>query len=96
MTPAKSADPDVTPALIDAIAALPVRREVSHCGNTFTVSPLDLYATCPTCGTRVKVRGFSAGPEVEDVFDAVLEWMLRPGAEAAARARLAEVAADPD
>ena len=92
----KTADQEVTPALLEAIAALPVRREVRHCGAAFTTAPLDLYATCPVCGVRIKVRGFSAAPEVEDVFDAVLGWMLQPGGEAAARARLAGIAADSD
>jgi hypothetical protein len=91
-----AAEPEVTPVLLDAVAALPVRREVRHCGAAFTTGPLDLYATCPVCGTRVKVRGFSAAPEFEDVFDAVLGWMLQPGGEAAARARLAGIAVDPD
>ncbi|HEX4610157.1 MAG TPA: hypothetical protein VH092_18335 [Urbifossiella sp.] len=96
MTPDKSAEPDVSPALLEAITSFPIRRTVRHCGAEFTTGPLDLYATCPVCGVRVKVRGFTGAPEIEDVFDAVLGWMLRPGAEAAARERLAGIAADPD
>lgn len=96
MTPTPTAEVPVSPALIDALASFPVHREVGHCGATFRVSPFDLYATCPACGARVKVRGFSAGPELEDVFDAVMGWMLQPGAEALVRRRQAESAADPD
>jgi hypothetical protein len=96
MSPDKTVEPDVPPGLLDAIASLPVRRDVRHCGTTFPAGPLDLYATCPVCGTRLKVRGFSGNPEVEDVFDAVLTWLLQPGAAAAARERQAALAADAD
>ena len=44
-------------------------------GETVRVGPFDLYATCPACGQRVKVRAFSASPDVEDVFDAVFGWI---------------------
>lgn len=97
MTPAhKVADPDVSRELIDAIQALPVRRDVTHCGTAFQVSPFAFYAVCPACGARVKLRSFAAVPELEDVFEAVFAWMNQPGAEAAARDRRAEIAADPD
>lgn len=96
MVPDKTAELEVPPALLDAIVALPLRREVRHCGTTFTTGPFDIYATCPACGTRVKVRAFSGNTDVEDVFDAVLTWMLQPGAEAAVRERLVALAADPD
>jgi hypothetical protein len=96
MSPDKTAEPDVTPALLEAIAAFPVRREVRHCGTTFTAGPFDIYATCPACGARVKARAFSGNTEVEDVFDAVLAWMLQPGAEAAVKERLSSIAADAD
>jgi hypothetical protein len=89
-------DINVTPELLEAIASFPVRREVHHCGTPFTASSLDLYATCPVCGVRVKLRSFSGVPELEDVFDAVLAWMQQPGAEAVARKRSAEIAADAD
>ena len=35
----------------------------------------------------LKVRAFSAGGEIEDVFDAVFEWMNRPSAQDEARRR---------
>jgi len=86
----------VTPELLDAIATFPTQREVRHCGTTFAASPLDIYATCPVCGTRLKVRSFASAPELEDVFDAVLAWMLQPSAEAIVRQRMAVLASDAD
>ncbi len=78
---------EVATDLLDAIRAVPVARDVEHCGIRFEVSPFAIYATCPRCGERVKVRAFSAGAEVEDVFDAVFEWMNQPGAQDLARRR---------
>lgn len=92
----KIAEIPLTHELVEAITALPVRREVHHCETTFQVSPFDIYATCPACKARVKVRSFAASTELEDVFDAVMAWMLQPGAEEAVRRRMAELAADPD
>lgn len=85
---------EVTPALLDAVAQLPTARTVHHCGQAFAVSPFDLYAACPVCGKRVKVRAFGGGLDVEDVFDAVFAWMNQPGAAAAAEKRRQEIAAD--
>ncbi len=81
-------DTEVTSGLIDAIRELPTSRAVEHCGETHTVSPFDIYAECPRCGEKIKVRSFSGVPEVEDVFDAVFEWMLEPKAKAAGRDRM--------
>jgi hypothetical protein len=86
----------ISATLLDALAGFPLEREVSHCAGSFTVSPFDIYATCPRCGTRLKVRAFSAGPELEDVFDAVFAWMNRPGACELAQRRRQEIAADTD
>ena len=37
---------------------------------------LDIHGSCSTCGTKLKLRGLgSIGTEIEDVIDAVLEWM---------------------
>ncbi|SRR6266851_317319 len=66
---------DIPMDLIEAIKSFPVRREVTHCGEAFRVSPFDIYADCPRCGTRIKVRSFSGVTEVADVFDAVFAWM---------------------
>ena len=86
MAELEAARPPISTDLIEAIKALPHRREVRHCGRTFLASPFDIYANCPQCGEAVKLRAFSGCPEIEDIFDAVLEWMLREdGAELARR-----------
>src|SRR5919109_5240035 len=89
-----SSNIEIPPALVEAILAFPLRREVEHCGRTLHVSSFDLYATCPQCGTRLKVRSFSAQTEIEDLFDAVFEWMLQPGADDVVRRRQAEIEGD--
>jgi hypothetical protein len=86
--------PEVTEDLLDAIRTFPTVRQVEHCGTLLQVSPLDFYARCPHCGDRIKLRSFSGGAEIEDVFDAVLEWMNQPTAEAIARSRRAELEAE--
>ncbi|QJW95696.1 hypothetical protein [Frigoriglobus tundricola] len=91
-----ASDVDVPPALLDAVAALPLAREVSHCGKAFAVSPFDLYVTCPVCKARFKVRSFGAVSEIEDVFDAVFAWMNQPGAAELVQKRRLEIAQDPD
>lgn len=73
---------EVVPELIDAVREFPTSRTVEHCGETYATSPFDIYARCPRCGGMVKVRSFSGVPEIEDVLDAVFEWMLDPNAEA--------------
>ena len=90
------ARPDISPELVDAIKAFPVRRAIEHCGTTFSVSPFDIYAHCPTCGARIKVRSFGATTELEDVFDAVFEWMGDPLAREAAARRRQAIEADRD
>ncbi len=94
MTVAEQAAIDVTPELLEAITQLPITRSVHHCGRTFTASPFDLYAPCPHCGLRVKLRGFAGVPELEDVFDAVFAWMNQPSAAEAAEKRRQQIAAD--
>ncbi len=73
--------------LTEAIRSFPVERVVEHCGRGIAVGPFDFYARCPECGAEIKLRGFSAEDEIEDVFDAVLEWMNRPHARKAAQRR---------
>jgi hypothetical protein len=75
--------------LLEAIRSFPVQRDIEHCGVHFSVSPFDFYAQCPQCGARIKVRSFAGGGEIEDVFDAVFEWMTRPKAQEAAERRQA-------
>jgi hypothetical protein len=84
----------ITADLIRAIRELPVERDVTHCGQTFQVSPFEIYAECPQCRKLLKLRSFSAVPELEDLFDAVFEWMSQPGAEEVARRRRESIAAD--
>jgi hypothetical protein len=86
---------ELPPGLLEAIAAFPLRREVSHCGVRFSVWPFDFSAECPRCHVCIKVRSFAAVPELEDVFAAVFVWMNRDGAaELALRRRQAVIAED--
>jgi hypothetical protein len=78
---------EISGNLLEAIRSFAVQREVEHCGRRFTVPPFDFYADCPACGARIKVRSFSGGIEIEDVFDAVFEWMSQPRAKGAAKRR---------
>jgi hypothetical protein len=78
---------DISPQLLETIRSLPVHRSVTHCGETFVISPFDIYAACPRCATRFKVRSFAGITELEDVFDAVFTWMRQPGAEEIVRQR---------
>src|ERR1043166_4183999 len=71
----KDLDTDVSFELIEAIKSFPLSRAASHCGKSFAVPPFDVYATCPQCGMRIKVRAFTACPDVASVFEAVFEWL---------------------
>jgi hypothetical protein len=84
----------VPPGLLEAIASFPLQRQVTHCGATFFVSPFEIYAECPRCHGRIKVRSFTAVAELEDVFDAVFEWMSHDGAADLVRRRQAVLKAD--
>ena len=96
MSPTRTSRIDVSPELIDAIRAFPLQRTVEHCGARFAVSPFEFYAECPSCGARIKVRSFSATAEIEDVFDAVFEWMSAPAAQELAARRREAILADKD
>jgi hypothetical protein len=87
---------DVPAGLLEEIRSFPVKREVEHCGRTFCVSPFDFYVVCPQCHARIKTRSFSGVTEIEDVFDAVFEWMNQPGAEEIARRRRQVIEEDKD
>ena|SRR2546427_169261 len=79
----------VIPAgLLEAIRSFPMEREVEHCGSRVTVPIFDVYADCPQCGARIKVRSFSGTEEIVDIFDAVFEWMNRPMAQEVVKRRL--------
>lgn len=84
----------VSSRLIEAIRSLPVEWEVEHCGGRMVVSPFAFYATCPQCGYRIKLRAFTAALEIEDVFDAVFEWMNQPRAQEQVQQRQQAIAAD--
>jgi hypothetical protein len=86
----------VPSTLIDAIRSFPLQREIEHWGGKLTVSPFQMYTFCPHCGIRIKLRSFSAIPEIEDVFDAVFEWMSQPGAGELAKQRQHDIEADRD
>jgi hypothetical protein len=96
MEPETSHLANVSSSIIDAIRSFPRERVLEHCGSRVVVSPFDIYASCPRCGGQVKLRSFSAVPEVEDVFDAVFEWMLQPGAMALVRRRQHAIESDRD
>ncbi len=85
---------EISTDLIEAIRAFPVRRETEHCGTRIATDPFDFYVQCPRCGARIKVRSFTAVPEIEDVFDAVFEWMNQAGAAEAAKRRQAALSAE--
>ncbi|HEV2949377.1 MAG TPA: hypothetical protein VGX70_18525 [Gemmataceae bacterium] len=89
-------DLDVSEELLHAIRSLPLKREVEHCGQQFIVSPFDIYATCPKCGAQLKTRSFSGATEVEDVFDAVFEWMNQPGTAELVSKRQTDIEKDKD
>jgi hypothetical protein len=95
MTVNASAKPvEVSADLLEALRAFPHVRTVKHCDSTMEVSPLALYAVCPACRQRVKLRSFSGAPEIEDVIDAVLEWLADPAARAYAEQRRQEIEED--
>lgn len=83
---------EISPDLIEALRSFPAHRDVEHCQRKFRVSPFNFYATCPECGVRIKLRALSAETELQDVFDAVFEWMNAPQAREAADKRRAEIA----
>jgi ribosomal protein S27E len=50
------------------------------CGLETQYHSLQIYAACPECGRRQKLRSFGGiGTEIQDVFDAVLEWFVEEG-----------------
>ncbi len=82
--------------LIEAIRSFPATQQVNHCGQTMSSPAFEIYANCPQCGARIKVRSFAGAAEIEDVFDAVFAWISHPENAEVARRRMAEVAADAD
>ena len=87
---------EIPNGLLDAIRSFPVEREVEHCGVRIVISPFDIYADCPQCGSRIKVRSFSSHEEIEDIFDAVFEWLLDPKAQELSKHRQQVIEEDLD
>jgi len=82
--------------IIEEIRRLPHFRRIRcrACGEERRVHALQIYSIC-ACGTQVKCRSFGAsGSEIEDVIDAVLEWMGAGEELQAVLRRQAEIQAD--
>lgn len=86
---------EISPALTEAIRSFPTTAIAQHCGTTFEVSPFDIYATCSVCGIKFKFRSFAAQTEIQEVFEAVFEWLSVPEAEALFRQHQKQIIADP-
>ena len=66
------------PKTIEEIKNLPHYREFTckNCGHTQKVYVLVIHGKCEKCGVEYKFRGIGPiGSEIEDVIDAVLEWL---------------------
>lgn len=64
--------------IIDEVQKLPHYREFicTKCGYKQKVYILVIHGKCKRCGTNYKFRGIEPiGSEIEDVIDAVLEWL---------------------
>lgn len=66
------------PQIIEEINKLPHYREFTcdNCGLKQKVYILVIHGKCEQCGVEYKYRGIGPiGSEVEDIIDAVLEWL---------------------
>lgn len=62
--------------VIDEIRKFPRTTSFTCCEKATEVSILQMYAPCPVCKTRTKLRGFGPiGTETQDLIDEVLAWM---------------------
>ena len=63
--------------IIDEIKNLPAFSPIQcpKCGHEYEVSALLIQGECPNCNLYIKYRAFSAEKEIQDVIDAVLEWI---------------------
>lgn len=64
--------------VIDKIVGLPHSRTVhcADCGASQIFPVLQVHGKCSQCNSSMRLRGHGAiGTEIEDVVDAVLEWM---------------------
>ncbi len=65
-------------SLIEEIQKLPHYREYTcpKCGHNQKVYILVIHGKCEKCETEYKFRGIEPiGSEIEDVIDAVLDWL---------------------
>ena len=85
---------EIPSELLNALRDFPRSRSIIHCGETNQISPFDIYLNCPKCGQRIKVRSFAGVTEIEDVFDAVFEWLNDPQAREYAEERQQVLAED--
>ncbi len=92
-------DMDPLQYAIDMIEDYPVVRIVEFdChGTKLKVNPLDIYANCPKCSSRVKIRAFSSYPsEVQDLLVKAKEWLDSANEELAKQLILQYAAAMPN
>jgi hypothetical protein len=64
--------------IIEGIQKLPHYREYTctKCGQKQKAYMLLIHGKCERCGTEYKFRGIAPiGSEIEDVVDAVLDWL---------------------
>ena len=64
--------------IIEEIKLLPHFTDVEcpNCKERIRLHTLQIQANCPYCGLGFKHRGYgSIGTEIQDVIDAVLEWV---------------------
>lgn len=85
----------IDPELMQAIRSFPIERQMNHCGLEFTVSPFAIYAACPKCGVKMKLRSLTACCEIPDIFEAVFQWLERPGAQELARKAVQDLREEP-
>ena len=78
---------EISEAFVQALRTFPTQDAIEHCGASIIVSPFEFHATCGQCGSKIKVRSFSSGDEIEDLFDAFFEWLNQPGASEVAEQR---------
>ena len=65
-------------------------------GNRLFAHPLRMVRGAIVHGSNFKRLAFSGVGEIEDIFDAVLEWIAQPGVEELVRRRQATLTAERD
>jgi hypothetical protein len=84
--------------VIEDIQHLSHYREFTckQCGHKQRVYSLVVQSHCERCNTPVKLRRYSAAPEIEDVIDAVLSWLGTDKEFELAMERKQEIDSSPD